>query len=264
MNGRCWTAALVLIALSVVSIGCGGTKGGTGGQIEGVNWALESYKDRGAMSGITGDISIDALFEGGMVSGNSGINTYSAPYETSGSSLTIGPAVTTMMAGPEEIMAVEQAYLAALRQASSYTAMEDSLTIFDADGSELLSYMKEEAPTLTGATWSVTGYNNGKQAVVSTIAGSELTAVFSEDGTIAGSGGVNTYSGAYKAEGDTISIGPLATTLMASGDPALMEQETAYLAALQSASRFSIKGDKLDLRREDGALAVTFMLKKSP
>ena len=264
MNGRCLTAALVLIALSVVSIGCGGTKGGTGGQIEGVNWVLESYKDRGNMSGVTRDIRIDALFKGGMVSGNSGINTYSAPYETSGSSLTIGPAVTTMMASPEDIMAVEQAYLAALQQASSYTATEDSLTIFDADGSELLSYMKEEALLLTGVTWSVTGYNNGKGGVVSTITGSELTAVFSEDGTMSGSGGVNTYSGDYKAEGDNISIGPLVTTLMASGDPALMEQEAAFLAALQSASRYTIKGDKLELHREDGALAVTFMLKKGP
>ena len=37
-----------------------------------------------------------------------------------------------------------------------------------------------------------------------------------------------------------------------------MEQETAYLAALQSASVYTIRGNTMELRREDGALAASF------
>jgi hypothetical protein len=39
----------------------------------------------------------------------------------------------------------------------------------------------------------VTGYNNGKQAVVSVVIGSELTADFKADGNLGGSAGCNSY-----------------------------------------------------------------------
>ena len=43
------------------------------------------------------------------------------------------------------------------------------------------------------------------------------------------------------------------------GDPAgVMEQESEYLAALQSASTFQFDGNRLTLRRGDGATAVVF------
>ncbi len=252
---------LVVVSLAVLLVGCGGSQAGSGGELEGVNWVLKSYTSQGTVRMIDPEIRIDALFEGGKVSGSSGINTYTAPYKLSGASLTIGQAATTMMAGPANIMAVEQAYLAALQEAASFIASAGTLAIFDKDGGEILSYMEEEAPSLAGTDWSVTGYNNGKQAVVTPISGSELTALFSEDGTVSGSSGVNTFSGEYTLDGLKITIGPLASTMMASSDPALAEQEAAYLAALQSAARFTIRGNELELRKEDGALAVSFTVK---
>jgi heat shock protein HslJ len=256
----CCAISLLLLGVSILA-GCGGEQGGTGGRLEGVVWVLESYEDAGAMQNVPGNTRIDALFEGGKVSGSSGVNTYSASYESSDSTLTIGPAVTTMMAGREDAMALEQVYLEALGKAASFTATADALTIYGSDGGELLTYVAEEAPSLVRTTWSVIGYNNGKGGVVSPIVGSELTAVFSEDGQVSGSSGVNTFSGDYSLDGNRITIGPLATTLMASQDPQLMEQETAYVAALQSASIYSIRGDRLELRREDGALAASFEAK---
>ena len=256
-----YVPVLAAVMIAVLLVGCGGSEGGSGGELEGVNWVLVSYTSQGMVREIPAEIRIDALFEGGTVSGSSGVNTYNASYKLSGSSLTIGPAATTMMAGPEAAMAVEQAYLAALREAASFIASAGTLTIFDKDGGPILSYVEEEAPSLAGTEWSVTGYNNGKQAVVTPIAGSELTALFTADGTVSGSSGVNTFSGEYTLDGLKITIGPLATTLMASGDAAVMEQEAAYLAALQSAARFTIKGNELELRREDGALAVSFTVK---
>ena len=37
-----------------------------------------------------------------------------------------------------------------------------------------------------------------------------------------------------------------------------MEQEQGYLAALETVATFALRGDKLELRTEDGALAVMF------
>jgi len=253
------SCAICLLVLGAIALAAGcGSEEGTGGQLEGFNWVLRSYENKGTMSDLPGDVRIDALFEGGRVGGSSGVNTYSAPYELSGSSLTIGPAVATMMAGPEDVMAIEQAYLDALQRAASFTATEDAFTIYDGDGTGLLVYGMEETLPITGITWKVTGYNNGKGGVVSTIVGSELTAVFYEDGMVSGSSGVNTFSGEYALDGNEITLSTLAVTEMASEDPELMEQEAAYLAAMQSAAVFIIRGNRLELRREDGALAVTY------
>ncbi|MEW6554092.1 MAG: META domain-containing protein [Actinomycetota bacterium] len=249
------------VAIAVFLVGCGGAKGGSGGKLEGINWALQSITEQGQEKAVNPEFGMGALFENGRVSGSSGVNTYTAPYELSGADLTIGMAATTMMAGPEELMELEREYLAALQESSTFTASGGSLTIFDKDGNEILSYVEEEAPALAGTDWIVTGYNNGKEAVVSPISGSELTALFDTGGKVSGSSGVNTFSGQYSVDGIEITIGPLASTMMASSDPALAEQEAAYLAALQSAARYTIRGGKLELRRDDGALAVSFSVK---
>ena len=68
-----------------------------------------------------------------------------------------------------------------------------------------------------------------------------------KDGEASGSGGVNSFSGPYEASDDgKISFGPLAATLMA-GPPAAMEQEAAFLGALEKAKRFEFNEGKLVL-----------------
>ena len=100
-------------------------------------------------------------------------------------------------------------------------------------------------------------YNNGKQAVTSVLAGSNITTEFGSDGTLSGNSGCNTYSGTYTVTGNQITIGPLASTRMACSDPAgIMEQETQFLAALQTAATYNIENATLELRTKDGALAV--------
>ena len=41
----------------------------------------------------------------------------------------------------------------------------------------------------------------------------------------------------------------------------IMDQETQYLAALQTAATFRIEGTRMELRTQDGALAVDFSKK---
>ena len=79
---------------------------------------------------------------------------------------------------------------------------------------------------------------------------------FAKTGVVDGFGGVNTYSGAFEIDGSSISVGKLATT-RAAGSPELMKQEELYLAALQSAASWSIRGNTFELRTADDAIAVT-------
>ena len=100
------------------------------------------------------------------------------------------------------------------------------------------------------------GVNNGREAVVSLVAGTEISLTFNEDGTFGGQA-CNNYRGGYTLEGDTITISPLAMTMMLCPEPeGVMEQETKYLAALQNAATYTIDGSTLTIRDAGGAMTV--------
>jgi len=158
----------------------------------------------------------------------------------------------------QPVMVQESAYQAALATVKAYTVSGDKLTLYGPNNTEIASY-KATSQDLAGTSWQVIGYNNGKEAVVSIIAGTEMDIQFGDDGTVSGKSGCNTYSGSYTVNGNQIQIGPLASTMMACGDPAgIMEQEQQYLAALQTAATYQIEGNVLELRTSEGALAADF------
>ena len=62
--------------------------------------------------------------------GSPGVNRFTASFEVDGRRITFGPAATTMMAGPDELMAQEFAFLRALENATAYTVNGDHLELF--------------------------------------------------------------------------------------------------------------------------------------
>lgn len=85
----------------------------------------------------------------------------------------------------------------------------------------------------------------GTEWVVETIGGqglvaqSRATIEFLPDGQIAGLGSCNRYSGRWSLTGETLEVGPLASTRKAC-EPALMDQENRLLRQLQSTRSFDI------------------------
>jgi heat shock protein HslJ len=78
------------------------------------------------------------------------------------------------------------------------------------------------------------------------------------EGGVSGSAGCNNFFGSYEVNGTDIAIGPLNSTRKACGGPAgVMEQEQQFLSALETASTFQFVGERLGLRTETGALAVS-------
>ena len=255
----------ILIGLGIATIGLlaaacsstGGTStaaGGTGGTLDATAWTLKSQDVKGVSTPVPAGMVVDAQFAKGTVHGFAGCNTYTAPAAISGSTLTIGQAAVTMKACQPAVSAVETAYLANLALSKTFTATSDSLTIFAADGKPILVYGSAPANPLEGE-WNVTGYNTGTQAVTSPIVGTTLTATFTPDGQVAGNAGCNTYSGPYKLDGTSLTVGPLATTMMAC-DQKIMDQETAFLTALQTPTKVETSGATVTLRDASGATQV--------
>ncbi|HET6388284.1 META domain-containing protein [Hyphomicrobium sp.] len=82
-----------------------------------------------------------------------------------------------------------------------------------------------------------------------------LTFAYSAD-EVSGSGGCNSFSGPMATEDDAIKIGPLTATKMDCDGKG--EIETEYFAALEAARSFSLQGDTLSLKGEDGSVLVKF------
>ena len=258
---------LAIGAIAVLSAACSATggasgapasasAGASGGTIDGINWRLTKLPTGGSLADVPQGVVADARFAGGRVTGSGGCNSFTGPAIASGASIQIGPLASTEMACDGPAGDVETVYLANLVAAASYTATADVLTIFDESGTEILAYAAGPANPLEG-DWNVTGYNNGKEAVVSPIVGTELTATFTGD-QVSGSAGCNQYNGSYTLDGETVTIGPLASTMMAC-EQKVMDQEAAFLTALQTPGLgVEVNGANVTLRDASGATQVVF------
>jgi heat shock protein HslJ len=263
-NGRIGLVAFVaVIVSSVILAGCyppanlpsGGGYVVSQGSLNGSEWQLVSVG--GAPAAPESEATI--LFSMGRVSGTTGCNRYNGSYsESHGGILEFGPIASTMMACPEPQMRHEQAFLRALDETAAYTLSEGILILKGANGNELATFDPRKSASLVGTNWLATGINNGRQAIVSLAAGSEVTAVFASGGQLSGSGGCNSYSAGYTVDGNRIKIDTLVQTEIACLDQKVMEQEQAYFAALLKATAYRIDGDRLELRDDGGALQAGF------
>jgi uncharacterized lipoprotein YbaY len=194
--------------------------------------------------------------EDGSVSIQADCNQMRGSYTVEGKSITITLGPTTLVACPPGSLGDQ--FVKNLNAAAIYFFEGDNLLIDLMVDSGTMRFSPQSAE-LAGTSWTATGVNNGQAAVVSLIAGTEITANFGTDGKLTGSAGCNSYTATYQIEDSNISIGPAAATRKLCSQPEdVMAQETQYLAALVTAATYQLRGDKLELRTADGALAVTF------
>jgi heat shock protein HslJ len=120
----------------------------------------------------------------------------------------------------------------------------------------LLPGCGEEAAPLEGTKWIMTSYYAVDGSMHDALPEPPVDATFA-DGAVSGNGGINQYNGGYELDGENLTISPLASTQMA-GDPAVMEQETAYLMALQAAATFEIDGGNLTINDGSGEAVLEY------
>jgi heat shock protein HslJ len=255
-------AALALLPLltACASTSSSATSSSQGSNLEGTTWVLTTRLGGMADSG-SAKAQIDIRLEAGQASGSSGCNHYGGPYTLQGSSLSFGPLASTAMACPEPIMTIESQYLQALAKVDGYTVSSDgkSLTL---TGPDVELAFKAEAPVadlpLTGTAWRLTTIGGANGTVSSTLAGTEVDAVFAADGTVAGTDGCNRYHATFTAgENGAMSIGPVAATKMACAQD-VMDQANAFTAGLGATASSTIDGMTLTLSDAGGALLLAF------
>ena len=84
-----------------------------------------------------------------------------------------------------------------------------------------------------------------------------MTLEFGGAGEVNGSSGCNTFFGSYSVSASDIAISQLSSTSLLCAEPeGIMEQEAAYVAALQSATTYRIDGNSLELRSGDQIAAI--------
>lgn len=196
-------------------------------------------------------------FEGGTVQGSDGCNRYSAPYSVRGASIEVGArgVSTQKMACAPGVMKRASAFTAALSASRSYRVRDGRLELLGGDGA-VLATLVAQPQALAGSAWRATGINNGRGGVVSPVSGSMVTMRFEADGRVGGSAGCNRFNAHYVATGPNLRITAPATTRKMC-EASLMEQEQAFLKALESVATMRFEADRLELRTEAGALAVT-------
>ena len=207
----------------------------------------------------TPDVATLTFAAGGALSGSTGCNRLTGTYVQNGSALTITPGPTTQKACTGTVVAQETAILAALPKVASFTTGA-SLTLLASDSSTLLTYAP--APSgLAGTSWHATGINNGKGGVVAGADTEKVTAIFSAEGQLSGSGGCNTYNATYTTtNSDGVTFGPVAATAMACQPDSVMQTEQEYFTALRKVTTYQREVNTLTLKDADGATQVTYAL----
>jgi heat shock protein HslJ len=255
------SAYRLITVLAKISPGAAAPPGGTTTPLEGVLWQLEALAGTdGRLRPALDQVKVTATFTNGILGGQAGCNSYSAAYHLEGDRLTISAIMSTMMAcADERLNEQEQLYLNALRDVAGYTLGDGRLTLRNAAGAEILVFAAVPPAALTGTTWVLNYYHNGEEALVSSLAATQITLVFGADGRLSGSAGCNTYEATYRVEGTRLTIAALTTTRMLCAEPAgIMEQENAYLQALARAAVYTLIGDELTLFDIEGMRVAGF------
>lgn len=221
--------------------------------LAGTNWVLSTLNGQLPLAGTTITMNFG---EDGTVSGTDGCNRYTTTFTASRSTIEFEPAASTMMACPPAVATQASDFMAALDAANRYQLRSGQLILLD--GSTVLATFVAAKADLAGTTWVVTGYNNGREAVVSPLLGADIIVNIDDANLISGNAGCNDFFATVQAsESGAIVIDSIGATRRQCSTPAgVMEQEAEFFAALESAATFTIDGDFIELRNADDAIAV--------
>ncbi|HET9722726.1 MAG TPA: META domain-containing protein [Actinomycetota bacterium] len=111
--------------------------------LEGTAWRLDGIAGDGdTVSSILAGTEITATFDSeGKVAGRGGCNGYGATYTADGDAIQIGEIAATQMACAPDVSAQETAFFDALGRAATFGIEGSTLTLHDAAGGFLLSFV---------------------------------------------------------------------------------------------------------------------------
>jgi heat shock protein HslJ len=124
-----------------------------GSPVEGFNWLLVKYGDIGSLKTVIEGCEVTAYFDKPTqtVSGNGGVNGYSATYKVEGLTLLISNLASTEMSGGPDKDAQEGAYFSILKSATEFEMDHGQLVI--KSGNARLYFNQTDKPVKTVTHW---------------------------------------------------------------------------------------------------------------
>lgn len=218
-------------------------------------------------------------FDGdGRISGRSPINRYGADFVLhANGALELGPVMSTLMAGSEQDMSVESAFMRALREVSG-VALEAELLAFAkrSDGGAVTRVLLFErmplrcgdgagAPLPPAAAAPLAEFAGGEWVLVAMDgqplpADAAIAIKVGADGSLQGHGGVNRFGARCVREGAGLRIGPIVATEMA-GPLEAGARERRFFAALEAA-RSALGEGSGELSLRDGNMREVLLFRR--
>lgn len=192
------------------------------------------------------------------LAGLAGVNRFGGQYTLNPQKgrLAFSKMFSTLMAGPENQMAQESAYMDLLgRVTHARISDRGELELMERNDVLIrLEHSSKAAQRLVGAEWTLFRLRGEKL-----VNGHTGSIEFKDDGSFAGFAGVNRFFGKYTKDNRTgrIELRDIGTTRMA-GEERIMRQEERLLASLRAVDHFSFTDDGDLVLRNGSNVAARF------
>ncbi len=111
---------------------------------------------------------------------------------------------------------------------------------------------------ITENTWSLRSFSDPDGTVTPVLNGTTISAKFSPDGTLTGSGGCNSYSARYIVRDTVIVISRVTAASLSCDDSNTTLQELRYFGSIEDAAFFRVNERVLTLYGTDGKPLLVF------
>jgi len=226
--------------------------------LAGTSWEVESFGGPDDTVPVLPDVrpTVNYLVE--RYAGSGGCNWYVGIYSTDGSSLRMQtPATTRTICELPEVNEQEALFMTSLLNVTEHRIEGDKLVVYTVENQRMVTFVPAQPAPFEGTIWDLKFIYNGKEWQL-VIPGSPVTAQFEGD-QVSGLAGCNTYQAAVTIEGETMTIGDVASTRKACAEPeGVMDQETMILSMLPSVAGYATAGHALALLDVDGQAILMF------
>ncbi len=223
--------------------------------LNGTSWELAQVSQKGKNVVIPKEAKITINFLENEINGFSGINNYSGDYMVKNNFTLSADVATTLMAGPKNLMNIEQNFLDILQSFPKISYNASTLTLSNKKEVwtfKVLTLNKK----LKNTSWKLLNMDGKDVSKLISKNENNITLSFNENG-INGNSGINNYFGDYEIVNNNIKVGPLGSTRMA-GPENLMKVEREFLELLGNSKKVKLSDQKTLILTTDKGKTLIF------
>ncbi len=192
-------------------------------ELDETRWQLESLVDSdGNITRLAIDGNIFLTFDDDEVNGNGGCNSFNGTMTTDDTQMSFGDIAATLMAcADDDVNQRETEFFTALGDVASYEIIGQTLTLYDADGSVVATFVEK----LTNTVWQWVRFDDTADMNNITVAdAASYTVQFMSDGSYTLQADCNSGNGSYSHNGGSLTFKAGTMTLAECGEGSLSNE----------------------------------------